>query len=153
MDPNLNLQHFATADVMRSLITGKPTYFRYDVPFSLDLCNQMHQLRDTHSLQWLRGVPDESILLFAWINNLCETPGASKNQELITWIEEIVPRIQIPVSQIGDPLLRIAKAVAQESWRFVVLIYLYMVCISYHTSSVAFSLRGTHPMILGLMSG
>ncbi|CEL61386.1 hypothetical protein RSOLAG1IB_09989 [Rhizoctonia solani AG-1 IB] len=117
MDPNLNLQHFATADVMRSLITGKPTYFRYDVPFSLDLCNQMHQLRDTHSLQWLRGVPDEFILLFAWINNLCETPGASKNQELITWIEEIVPRIQIPVSQIGDPLLRIAKAVAQESWR------------------------------------
>ncbi|CAE6513559.1 unnamed protein product [Rhizoctonia solani] len=124
--PNPNLRHFATIDVVKSITTGTPTYFKYEVPFSLELCERMYQLQGNLGLQWLHGFPDQFILLFAWINSLCETPGASTDSKLIAWIETNLPRIEVAIDQSGDPLLRIGRMVVQECWRCVVLIYLYM---------------------------
>ncbi|KAH7345475.1 fungal-specific transcription factor domain-containing protein, partial [Rhizoctonia solani] len=129
VEPNSNLQHFATIDIMRSVTTGLPTYFRYEVPFTLELCDQMYysQKQGNHSAQWLYGLSEQFILLFAWINSLCETPGASENAELITWIESQISQIKIAIDESGDPMLRIGRMVVQECWRFAVMIYLYMV--------------------------
>ncbi|CAE6370478.1 unnamed protein product [Rhizoctonia solani] len=126
LDPNLNLRHFATLDIVKSVASGQPTYFRYEVPFSLELCDQVSQMQDKVGLQWLHGLPDQFMLLLAWIMSLCEIPGASEDSELVTWIETIVPQIKIVASQSGDPLLRLGRTVVQECWRFAVLIYLYM---------------------------
>ncbi|KDN37471.1 hypothetical protein RSAG8_10133, partial [Rhizoctonia solani AG-8 WAC10335] len=126
LEPNPNLRHFATIDIMKSVTTGRPTYFQYEVPFSLELCEQMYQMQDIYSLQWLHGFPEQFIMLFAWINSLCETPGASENSELVAWIERQLPQIKIAIDESGDPVLRLGRMVVQECWRFAVLIYLYM---------------------------
>ncbi|KAG8681662.1 hypothetical protein FRC11_000817, partial [Ceratobasidium sp. 423] len=124
LQPSLNLRHFASVDVMQSVTTGRPTYFQYDVPFSLELCEQMYQLQDNGS-QWLYGLPDQFILLIAWINSMAEKPDIDYS-ETIVWIEKNLPKIKIATNESGDALLRIGRMVVLECWRCIVLIYLYM---------------------------
>ncbi|QRW16767.1 dihydrodipicolinate synthetase family protein [Rhizoctonia solani] len=152
LDPNLNLRHFATLDIMASVTTGQPTYCRYEVPFSIELCEQVYQQQDTIGLQWLHGIPDQFILLFAWIMSLCEIPGTGKNTELVTWIETIVPQINVTTSQSGDPLLHIRRIAVQECWRFAVLIYLYMAFCGASASDprVARAQRGFMRLVRGV---
>ncbi|KDN43618.1 hypothetical protein RSAG8_05995, partial [Rhizoctonia solani AG-8 WAC10335] len=38
LESGLNLRHYASIDVMTSTLTGRPTFFKYYVPFSLELC-------------------------------------------------------------------------------------------------------------------
>ncbi|KAF8711810.1 hypothetical protein RHS03_01403, partial [Rhizoctonia solani] len=127
MNPCLNLRHFAYADIFASIIGAHPTYFQYEVPFSLELCEQMYQTEDSYGLQWLYGIPDQFIMLFAWINSLSQNPSDSNNPELVTWIETSVPRIKLRIDESGEPMLRVARMVVQECWRYALLIYLYMV--------------------------
>ncbi|CAE6429858.1 unnamed protein product [Rhizoctonia solani] len=87
LESNTSLQYFANLDIIQSVTTGRPTYFQYEVPFSLQLCEQVYWLQESYSLQWHLGFPVQFVLLFAWIGFLCETPGASNNPELVTWIE------------------------------------------------------------------
>ncbi|CAE6482923.1 unnamed protein product [Rhizoctonia solani] len=127
LESNISLQYFANLDIIQSVTSGRPTHVQYEVPFSPELCEQTYLLQDSYSLQWYLGFPVQFILLFAWINSMCEIPGASDNSELVTWIETILPQIKIATDGSGDPLLRIGRMVVQECWRFAVLIYLYMV--------------------------
>ncbi|KAF8705184.1 hypothetical protein RHS03_05692, partial [Rhizoctonia solani] len=152
LNPNLNLRHFATLDIMASVTTGQPTYCRYEVPFSIELCEQVYQQQDTIGLQWLHGIPDQFILLFAWIMSLCEIPGTGKDTELVTWIETIVPQINVTTSQSGDPLLHIRRIAVQECWRFAVLIYLYMAFCGASASDprVARAQRGFMRLVRGV---
>ncbi|KAJ1311882.1 hypothetical protein OPQ81_010341 [Rhizoctonia solani] len=129
LDLSLNPRYFATLDIVIALVTGLPTLFQYEVPFSLELCERTYQwqMRGNYGLQWLYGFPDQFIMLFAWINTLSETPGAGDNPELITWIERQLPLIKVAIDESGDPFLRIRRIVVLESWRFAAFIYLYMV--------------------------
>jgi hypothetical protein len=87
----------------------------------------MFQLQENYGLQWLHGLPDQFIMIFAWINSLYETQGAGVNIELINRIETEVDRVKIVTSSSGDPSLKIARTAVHECWRMAVLIYLYMV--------------------------
>ncbi|KAH7334525.1 hypothetical protein B0J17DRAFT_110905 [Rhizoctonia solani] len=78
-------------------------------------------------LQWLHGLPDQFMMLFAWINSVCEIPGASADPKLITSIETEILQVKIALDQSQDPGLRIAREVVREGWRNATLIYLYMV--------------------------
>ncbi|KAJ1311891.1 hypothetical protein OPQ81_010351 [Rhizoctonia solani] len=129
LDLSLNLRHFATLDIIMSVVTGLPTRFQYEVPFSLELCERIYQwqLQGNYGLQWLYGFPDQFIMLFAWINTLSETPGASDDAGLISWIESQLPQIKVAIDESGDPSLRIGRMVVLESWRYTALIYLYLV--------------------------
>jgi hypothetical protein len=129
MNPCLNLRHFAYSDVFAGVIGAQTTYFQYEVPFSLELCERMYQEQDNYGMQWLYGVPDQFIMLFAWINSLCESPENDNNLELVAWIETNLPQIKLRVDESSDPLLRIGRMMVQECWRQAVLIYLYMACI------------------------
>ncbi|KAJ1310629.1 hypothetical protein OPQ81_009158 [Rhizoctonia solani] len=124
---DLNLQHFATIDIIRSVTTGLPTYVQYEVPSSLELCEYMFRLKGSLGLRWLHGIPDQFILLFAWIISLSGIPEAGRSTELITWIETNLPLIKVATHESGDPALRICRMVVQECWRCAVRIYLYMV--------------------------
>ncbi|KAJ1310625.1 hypothetical protein OPQ81_009154 [Rhizoctonia solani] len=128
-DLSLNLRHFATMDIILSVITGLPTCVQYEVPFSFELCDRVYhwQLQGNYGLQWLYGLPDQYIMIFAWINTLSETPGAGVNTKLITWIESQLPQIKVAIDESGDPSLRVGRMVVLESWQFTVPIYLYMV--------------------------
>ncbi|KAJ1310630.1 hypothetical protein OPQ81_009159 [Rhizoctonia solani] len=138
LDLSLNLRHFATMDIIKSVATGLPTCFQYEVPFSLELCDRVYhwQLQGNYGLQWLYGLPDQYIMLFAWINTLSETPGAGVNTKLITWIESQLPQIKVAIDESGDPSLRIGRMMVLESWRFTVPIYLYMVLCKANANDV-----------------
>ncbi|KAH7325231.1 hypothetical protein B0J17DRAFT_723255 [Rhizoctonia solani] len=124
---DISLQYFANLDIIHSVTSGRPTYIQYEVPFSLELCEQTYWLQDRYDLQWYLGFPVQFILLFAWINSLCEIPGAGNKLELVAWIETSLPQIKIAIDESSDSSLRIGRMVVQECWRFAVLIYLYMV--------------------------
>ncbi|KAF8758447.1 hypothetical protein RHS01_02260 [Rhizoctonia solani] len=126
VDPNFNLRHFAASDIMVSVTTGQPTYFQYEVAFSLEICERMYEMRHESGLQSFYGIPNEFILLFAWINSMCEKPGASENLGLITCIDDNVSKIKVVDDQSSDPLLRIGRMAVQECWRFAIVVYLYM---------------------------
>ncbi|GAB1527196.1 hypothetical protein RhiTH_010371 [Rhizoctonia solani] len=121
LNPNLNLRHFVTTDIVTTVTTGLPTYFQYKVSFSLELCEQMYRMQDKVGLQWLHGFPDQFIMLIAWINSLRETPGASEDTKLIEWIEKAIQQIRFATSRPSDPLLRIGRVVVQECWRCAAL--------------------------------
>ncbi|KAJ1304074.1 hypothetical protein OPQ81_008480 [Rhizoctonia solani] len=126
LESNINLPYFANLDIIQSVTTGRPTYFQYEVPFSLELCEHVYRLQDS-GLQWHLGFPVQFVLLFAWINSLCETSETSNNSQLVAWIETNLPQIKVVIDESGDPLLRIGRMVVLECWRSAVLIYLYMV--------------------------
>ncbi|CAE6451094.1 unnamed protein product [Rhizoctonia solani] len=127
LDPGLNLRHFAATDILASVATGRPTCFKYEIAFSAELCERMFQLQENYGLQWLHGLPDQFIMIFAWINSLCETQGASVDADLVTRIETEIIHAKIALDQAEDPALRIGRTIVREGWRHATLIYLYMV--------------------------
>ncbi|CAE6468855.1 unnamed protein product [Rhizoctonia solani] len=157
LDPSLNLRYFATMDIILSITNGRSTRFQYEVPFSLELCEQVYrwQLLGNYGSQWLYGLPDQFIMLLAWINTLSETPGAGDNSELIAWIEEQLPQIRIAIDEAGEPLLRIGRMVVQECWRFAVFIYLYMALCNAnaHDPRVTRAQKGYMRLVRGVKPG
>ncbi|KAF8761919.1 hypothetical protein RHS01_01295 [Rhizoctonia solani] len=118
-----SLQWFACMDITHGALTGKPTYFQYDVPFSLHLCEQTPSYQ---SFQSIYRIPNQIIMFFAWVNSLCETPRTGDRREMVAWAEEMLPQIKFTAGESGDPLLRLGRIAVQECWRFAAYIYLYM---------------------------
>ncbi|KAG8754900.1 hypothetical protein FRC11_006361 [Ceratobasidium sp. 423] len=131
LDLSLTLRRFATTDIVMSMVTGLPTCFRYEVPFSPELCEKIYrwQLQGNYGLQWFYGFPDQFLMLIAWINTLAGIPGSDTDSDLVASIERQLPRIKIAMDRSGDPSLRIRRMAVLEAWRFTILIYLYMVDI------------------------
>ncbi|QRW18640.1 Fungal specific transcription factor domain [Rhizoctonia solani] len=154
LSPNLNLRHFGYLEILSNVATGRPLYFQFEVPFSLELCDQMYRMQDSCGLQWLYGVPDQFIMLFAWIYSLSQRPD-SDNLELVAWIETNLPQIKLAIDHFGDPLLRIRRMAVLECWRFVVLIYLYMFLCKSNASDprVVHTHTGFMRLIRGLKPG
>ncbi|KAJ1311904.1 hypothetical protein OPQ81_010364 [Rhizoctonia solani] len=157
LDLSLNLRHFATLDIVKSLVTGLSTSFQYEVPFSLELCERIYQwqLQGNYGLQWLYGLPDQFIMLFAWINTLSKKSGTGDDAKLIAWIETILPQIKVAIDESGDPSLRIGRIVVLESWRYTVLIYMYMVLCKAdaHDPRIVRAQKGFMRLIRGIKSG
>ncbi|KAG8731511.1 hypothetical protein FRC11_003955 [Ceratobasidium sp. 423] len=115
LDLSLTLRHFATIDIVMSVLTGLPTCFRYEVPFSPELCEKIYQwqLQGNYGLQWFYGFPDQILILIAWINTLADIPGSDTDSGLVASIERQLPHIKIAMDRSGDPSLQI--------WRMAVL--------------------------------
>ncbi|CAE6479846.1 unnamed protein product [Rhizoctonia solani] len=134
LGPWVHLRYFVVTDVTLSLITGRPMFFRYDVEFSLDLCERMIQQKTNFGLNWMHGMPDELVLLFAWMNNLREETqlGIPLTEEIVAQIESDIMGLQIVPSKAADPMLKVSRLVVQECWRQVAYIYLYMALYGAH---------------------
>ncbi|CAE6490273.1 unnamed protein product [Rhizoctonia solani] len=128
LGPWVHLRYFAVTDITLSITTGRPMFFRYEVEFSLDLCERMIQRKVNFGLTWMHGMPDELVLLFAWMNNLREEAqlGTHIHEEIIYRLEADIKGLQIVPGQTADPMLKVARLVVQECWRQVAYIYLYM---------------------------
>ncbi|KAH7337520.1 hypothetical protein B0J17DRAFT_430366 [Rhizoctonia solani] len=122
--PGLNLQHFAATDVIVSVSTARPMFFKYDVTCSPEAFG--HLVKGEYGLQWLHGVPDLFIILLAWINVLHEDYGNNVDQKYITEIENQVRAVKIKPGFSPDPILLILRLAVQECWRQTVYVYLYM---------------------------
>ncbi|CAE6430837.1 unnamed protein product [Rhizoctonia solani] len=122
--PGLNLQHFAATDVIISVTTARPMFFKYDVTCSPEAFVQL--AKGEYGLQWLHGVPDLFIILLAWINVLHEDHGNNVDQECIAEIENQVRAVKIKPGFSPDPIFLILRLAVQECWRQTVYVYLYM---------------------------
>ncbi|CAE6467229.1 unnamed protein product [Rhizoctonia solani] len=134
LGPWVHLRYFAVTDVTLSITTGRPMFFRYNVEFSLGLCEQMARQRVNFGLTWMHGMPDELVLLFAWMNNLREEAqlGTPIGEEVVIRIEEDIRELRIVPSKAADPMLKVGRLVVQECWRQVAYIYLYMALCGAH---------------------
>ncbi|CUA71766.1 Sterol regulatory element-binding protein ECM22 [Rhizoctonia solani] len=123
--PGLNLQHFAATDVIISVTTARPMFFKYDVQCSPEAFARLAE--GHYGLQWLHGVPDLFIVLLAWINALHEDYGDKVDPKWVAEIESQVQEVKIKPGFSPDPILLVLRLAVQECWRQTVYIYLYMV--------------------------
>lgn len=133
IEPGLYRRYFAVMDVGLSVVTDRPQLFRYDVSYTGDVRERMIKLDYTadYGLEWLYGIPDRFILLFAWINGLREDfYGREVDPEIVVRVEEQIrnERVGQNLHTAGDsdPVFRIRRLVVQEVWRQVVYVFLYM---------------------------
>ncbi|CAE6457329.1 unnamed protein product [Rhizoctonia solani] len=125
----VNLKFYATSDVLQSVITHRPMLFRYDIEFLSPEDEILLNQTDGPGLRWLYGVPDRLVIILARMNVLLEDHGSCIDPENIQKIEkEILACKPLISSGIGeDPILKIGRAMMQESWRLAAYVYLYMV--------------------------
>ncbi|KAG8689373.1 hypothetical protein FRC11_002911 [Ceratobasidium sp. 423] len=123
--PGLNLQHFAAADVIISVTTARPMFFKYDVECTPGALAQL--VKGDYGLQWLHGVPDQFIIILAWINVLREDHGDNVDPKYVAEVESQVQDVKIKPGFSPDPVFLILRLAVQECWRQTVYIYLYMV--------------------------
>ncbi|CAE6475709.1 unnamed protein product [Rhizoctonia solani] len=133
MEPGLYRRYFAVMDVGLSVVTDRPQLFRYDVSYTAEVRERMTKRDYTadYGLEWLYGIPDRFILLFAWINGLREDfYGREVDPDIVTRVEEQVKNERVGqnlhTAGDSDPVFRIRRLVVQECWRQVVYIFLYM---------------------------
>ncbi|CAE6445595.1 unnamed protein product [Rhizoctonia solani] len=72
LSPSLDLRHFAVVDIILGVITGRITFCRYYVPWSLDLSERLLERLDSQGTEWLLGIPDQFIMLMAYMGGLRE---------------------------------------------------------------------------------
>ncbi|GAB1520221.1 hypothetical protein RhiTH_003294 [Rhizoctonia solani] len=126
--PGLNLQHFAATDVLISLATARPMFFKYDVKCTPQTYAQL--LKGDYGLRWLHGAPDHFIVLVAWINALHEDYGTNVDPKYITEIESQIRSTNIKMDSASEAILLVLRFALQECWRQAVFVYLYMVSIA-----------------------
>lgn len=125
LSPALNLRHFAVTDVMIAFTLARSTFFKYDVSYTPEVFSQL--LQGASGLQWLHGVPDQYIILLAWITGLYEDTHGNTDPEIIAQIEREVESVQISPRSSPDPIHAVWRLTVQECWRQVVYVYLYVV--------------------------
>ncbi|ELU40846.1 fungal zn(2)-Cys(6) binuclear cluster domain-containing protein [Rhizoctonia solani AG-1 IA] len=118
LDRRLNVRVFVALDIAFSLVTGRATFCKYDVPWNLreSLCSHLFFEGEDHGLRWLYGIPDQYAIIFAYINKLRE--GGNPTEELVRQIEENISNITIMPACTRDPALRVGRMAVQECWRF-----------------------------------
>ncbi|KAH7345521.1 hypothetical protein B0J17DRAFT_640195 [Rhizoctonia solani] len=125
---NIHLQFYATLDVLQSVITHRPMFFRYTLDFLSPHDEELVNAEDGPGLRWLYGVPDRLMITLARMNILLEESGSCLNAErarkLEKEIEAFTPKVCAATGT--DLTLNVGRVVVQESWRLAAYVYLYM---------------------------
>lgn len=152
LEPELHKRYFAVIDVALSVTAARPMFFRYDVTHPPDFFDQ--RLPSDYGLEWLHGIPDKFVVLFAKINALREDFGTNVDPQVVAEIETHVLEATL-YSMSEDPLLKVSRLVVQESWRQATLIYLYMVLCGAHAKDprIELALKKFMQIIESLQAG
>ncbi|KAF8732394.1 hypothetical protein RHS02_07545, partial [Rhizoctonia solani] len=127
MAPEIELKYFATLDVLLSLITHRPMFFRYDLEFYSseveDLINSSHG----PGLRWSHGLPDRLTVVLSGFSTILEQAiGISSEQ--VEELEAEIDKCQVIITpeSVLNPDLMIGRIAVQEVWKYAARIYLYM---------------------------
>ncbi|CAE6510956.1 unnamed protein product [Rhizoctonia solani] len=127
---NVNLQYFATLDVLQSTLTHRPMFFRYDLQFRSPRDEALVHAEDGpgFKVRWLYGIPDRLVVTLARMNTLLEDFGNRVGEEVVRDLEaEIEASVPAGWSSVGvNPLRILARMLVDESWKFAAYVYLYM---------------------------
>ncbi|KDN33628.1 hypothetical protein RSAG8_13283, partial [Rhizoctonia solani AG-8 WAC10335] len=124
---NINLQNFVVIDILLSVTMARPMLFKYDTSYTPDTYHRM--MSGECGFEWLYGIPDQFIVLFAWINSLAEDYGPNVDPQHVVRIEENIREAKTRASGIpgADPVRTIRRTAVQECWRQTMYTYLYLV--------------------------
>ncbi|KAH7345515.1 hypothetical protein B0J17DRAFT_702895 [Rhizoctonia solani] len=123
------LWRYAEIDIIFSVTADMPTLFRYDVgilgsqPFSP--YRSVSTIQREGIVQWLRGIPNQLVLLFAHMKTMRED-GLIPNRETIMSLERGIHELQPFHGSASERFIAIMRSVVQECWRQAAFIYLYM---------------------------
>ncbi|KAH7345528.1 hypothetical protein B0J17DRAFT_640219 [Rhizoctonia solani] len=124
------LWHYAEMDIIFSVVSDMPTLFRYKVAIpGSQLPNPYRSVPAVQGdgiIQWMHGVPNQLILLFAYIKTM-QHDGIAPNEEVIASFEREIREMQPFTGSSSEPFLTIMRSLVQECWRQVAYVYLYMV--------------------------
>lgn len=123
------VRHYAHIDILFGVVMDVPTLFRYEVSNPGNRSWNSHRsvptMQEHSGLQWLHGIPDLLILLFAKIK-LMRQDGSMPNEEMIASFEQDIRELQSFSGSSSESFLVIVRFVVQECWRQAAYIYLYM---------------------------
>ncbi|KAH7320348.1 hypothetical protein B0J17DRAFT_773104 [Rhizoctonia solani] len=123
------LRRFAQIDIIFSVFSDKPMFFWYEVANPdrqpSDLYQSVRAIQDDGIVQWLHGIPDQIILLFAKMKAIRQN-GLTPNEQTITSLEQEIGEVQTSSGSSSEPFLAIMRSVVQECWRQTAFVYLYM---------------------------
>ncbi|EUC60315.1 fungal-specific transcription factor domain protein [Rhizoctonia solani AG-3 Rhs1AP] len=157
METGFDLRHFVSLDVVLSVTSGRPTSCEYEIGSSLELCDRLLQYQEYYGFQWLHGVPDQFILLLAWINTLYgrQLEGVNVDPRVLAQIESDLSNVELLPVDSTDPALKIGRTVVQECWRHAVYVYLYMTLYGAHSKDprVERALKGFMRLVNGINPG
>ncbi|KAH7337516.1 fungal-specific transcription factor domain-containing protein, partial [Rhizoctonia solani] len=124
---NINLQNFVVIDILLSVTMARPMLFKYDTSYTPDTYHRM--MSGECGFEWLYGIPDQFIVLFAWINSLAEDYGSNVDPQHVSRIEDQIrdAKTRSSSSPAADPVRTIRRAAVQECWRQAMYAYLYLV--------------------------
>ncbi|CAE6444940.1 unnamed protein product [Rhizoctonia solani] len=123
---NLSLRYFAAFDILMSVITNRPMFFRYNVAFTQEVPESKMYIQDYLGMQWFYGVPDRLVVTLARMNALREDYGDCVDATIIQELESEIANFQPVLRLLDEPTLMVCKLVVQECWRQAAYIYLYM---------------------------
>lgn len=121
--PELHKRYFAAIDVGLSVLAARPMFFRYDVTYPPGFLDQ--ETPPHFGVEWMHGIPDRLVVLFARINALREDFGTSVDPQMVAEIEAQIEGAKMDIMS-DDPSLKLRRLVVQECWRQSTFIYLYM---------------------------
>ncbi|KAJ1301198.1 hypothetical protein OPQ81_003609 [Rhizoctonia solani] len=123
---NINLQNFVVIDILLSVTMARPMLFKYDTTYTPDTYRRM--MDGECGFEWLYGIPDQFIVLLAWINSLAEDYGSNVDPRHVARIEEEIRDAKTRTSNnpASDPVRTIRRAAVQECWRQTMYAYLYL---------------------------
>ncbi|CAE6481154.1 unnamed protein product [Rhizoctonia solani] len=126
--PNINIQYYATLDILQSCLTHRPMFFRYDLTFISPQIEELIKLDQGPGLRWLYGIPNRIMLVLAKMNTLLEDFGSCIDKEVAKELEDDIGACTsiLPSSANTDPTLNMARMMVQESWKLAAYVYLYM---------------------------
>ncbi|EUC54008.1 fungal-specific transcription factor domain protein, partial [Rhizoctonia solani AG-3 Rhs1AP] len=124
---DISLHSCATHDILLSMLTHRPMFFRYDVNYPPHLSDTSFSTDDGSGLRWLYGVPGWLMVILAQVNTLLGGYGSCLDPTVATGLEEEIRSKRTIVAAGVDPSLSMGRIVVQERWRLAALIYLFMV--------------------------
>ncbi|CAE6449884.1 unnamed protein product [Rhizoctonia solani] len=113
-------------DVLLSILTVRPMFFRYTVRFTPEAPESLFSRGGLPSLRCMFGIPDRLVMTFAHMNGLFEDFGSYVPKHMTDELEQDIKRMK-PILRVStEPFLMIGRMVVQQAWFQAALIYLYM---------------------------
>ncbi|KAH7345547.1 hypothetical protein B0J17DRAFT_42801 [Rhizoctonia solani] len=120
------LWRYAYIDILFSVTSDMPTLFRYEVSIpSIQRSNTYGASQGDGIIQWLHGIPNQLVLLFAHMKSL-QGDGLTPDGDTVVSLERAIHELPPFDGSSSDRFLAIIRSVVQECWRQAALIYLYM---------------------------
>ncbi|KEP45533.1 putative fungal zn(2)-cys(6) binuclear cluster domain protein [Rhizoctonia solani 123E] len=120
---DISFQSYATHDILLSMLTHRPMFFRYDVNYPPHLSDTSFSTDDGPGLRWLYGVPDWLMVILARMNALLEGYGGCLDPTVAKELEEEIRSKWTIVAAGVDPSPSMGRIVVQESRRLTAVFF------------------------------